>query len=1465
MKNFFSVTLYLILTYFSSVNAQCDFSFTVTNTGSNMTLFISGEALNGPLSVGDTLGVFYTNNLGQEKCGGLTVWTGNMVQIAAFGDDATTTNVKDGFAEGENIVFKAGSESNKFTVIPSPLYNYSTNGLEFISGLSYTQLDCGSNDIEGCTSALACNYNPDATVDDGSCFEPVLYYNCEGNCLFDLDLDGICDPLEIDGCTDMEATNYNENATDDDGSCEYTLSSCDLPQEFIGNTGANMTVMFAADFINSLSVQNEGAYVVAITPDGLLVGSTNVYDVNQNTIAIWGDDSLTPEVEGASTGELITFQLVDGNMLYDIFDSGIEVAVSFTTNGFQAIAISVSTELNCTSSSSADVLGCTDTDACNYNMEATLDDSSCTYTQNYYDCDGNCVSDEDADGVCDELEIEGCTDISALNYSAEATNDDGSCEYSPISCNLPQEYTGNTASNMTVMLTPTFITSLNAQNEGAYMVALSSNGDVYGSATVYGLNQNTIAIWGDDAQTSELDGAQPNELITFQLVDGNLLYNLNDGGLDLAVAFTANGIEALSSVSTELNCTSSSSDVLGCTDADACNYNVDATQDDASCTYAQNYYDCDGNCVSDVDADGICDENEILGCTDALALNYNVNATDDDGSCEYMVVVEGCTDILANNYNSEATVDDGSCLYGNGGCTYQNADNYNSDATYDDGSCIFDDYGLPFIYVTNPIDGDMITTSNVDISYTVVNVDIDLPTMAPDGGHIKYSINGGSLGSSFQQSDVISNEFEYGFHTIDFYLYTNESGNIQEWSPPVFTSVSFNVGEEGCTDSLSGNYNPNAIIDNNMCLPNANLDFEFTNTGSNHTLLILESASTIDINGLIPQEDDLIGVFYLTPSGSYVCGGSTNWSGGQNQLAAMGDDATTTTVQDGFINGQEFVWAIQFQETGNSVFLTANYQNPTMNSFTINGISFVNSFGVQNFEGVFGCTNNDYIEYNPFATIDDGSCITPKIYGCINPEFIEYWDYNDESFTISNPEITVNTDDGSCETPIIDGCVDENYLDYCTVCNVADNSQCQEIIVYGCMDDLALNYNELANMSDNSCEYDICIQLDLANFNVEYSEFSNSTVLSFDVQNLSNVVIQNPYVSIVLASDSDLQINDTSYYNSVDVSPSDALTIHNIINTDLASFPESTILNGLVVIEGETQEGTSINCSFNITEYLNLGHVGCTDPNAYNFDEQATINDGTCIDNLSASIVVNNPACIDSYANITVYVTGGTPPYSSPTEYTSYSSNGIPTTETVDINNFGVAYFNGLAVGDYVIEIQDSLEIISYYNFTIQQAEDIQADVYEIEPGLLSSVVTTGEAIFYQWLLNGSSIDGANNQFYAPDSLGYYQVYVENENGCGYYSNEIYSDYVSLLEINELALAIYPNPANSALTIELLKTNNHEKVQIVNILGNEIHSFAFDDNVGKSNTIDLAEYPSGIYLIKMYSNNQVIVKRFIKN
>ena len=134
----------------------------------------------------------------------------------------------------------------------------------------------------------------------------------------------------------------------------------------------------------------------------------------------------------------------------------------------------------------------------------------------------------------------------------------------------------------------------------------------------------------------------------------------------------------------------------GCTDTIACNYNLSSTIDDGSCLYPEQYYDCVGVCINDIDSDGVCDEFEIPGCTDESSCNFDVQATGDDGSCEY-ITCAGCQYAFACNYDSEAAIaDNESCEYGTcPGCTDSTACNFNPTVSEDDGSCEFlDECGI---------------------------------------------------------------------------------------------------------------------------------------------------------------------------------------------------------------------------------------------------------------------------------------------------------------------------------------------------------------------------------------------------------------------------------------------------------------------------------------------------------------------------------------------------------------------------------------------------------------------------------------------------------------------------------------------------------------------------------------------------------------------------------------------------
>ena len=71
----------------------------------------------------------------------------------------------------------------------------------------------------------------------------------------------------------------------------------------------------------------------------------------------------------------------------------------------------------------------------------------------------------------------------------------------------------------------------------------------------------------------------------------------------------------------------------GCTDVIACNYDGDAQWNNGSCDYPEYGYNCFGDCLSDIDGDGVCDLNEVVGCMDDTKCNYNPEATD-PGVCQ---------------------------------------------------------------------------------------------------------------------------------------------------------------------------------------------------------------------------------------------------------------------------------------------------------------------------------------------------------------------------------------------------------------------------------------------------------------------------------------------------------------------------------------------------------------------------------------------------------------------------------------------------------------------------------------------------------------------------------------------------------------------------------------------------------------------------------------------------------------
>ncbi len=182
-------------------------------------------------------------------------------------------------------------------------------------------------------------------------------------------------------------------------------AQCDIPAPFDGNTGVNMTIMLLPPFVQSLPVAGPSAYIVAKAQSGMVIGSSDVNGTDQTSLTLWGNDTFTDDIDGALTGESISFELVDGANLYAItplFGMGNNL---FVVNGI-ASAIGSTNTLICTADNSTDtVLGCVDDTAINFDTEATEDDGSCEYS------------------------VPGCVDVAACNFDANATQDDNSCVF----------------------------------------------------------------------------------------------------------------------------------------------------------------------------------------------------------------------------------------------------------------------------------------------------------------------------------------------------------------------------------------------------------------------------------------------------------------------------------------------------------------------------------------------------------------------------------------------------------------------------------------------------------------------------------------------------------------------------------------------------------------------------------------------------------------------------------------------------------------------------------------------------------------------------------------------------------------------------------------------------------------------------------------------------------------------------
>lgn len=484
---------------------------------------------------------------------------------------------------------------------------------QFVNGVtSYTPGECSGGQIPGCLSPEACNFNPAATTDDGSCL--FIGFPCDDGDPTTVDLvdsDCVCQG-EIDGCQNSEACNYNPEATIElnsfclfigdfcfdgndqtindiyqpDCTCAGLLLGCIDVEACNYNPAAssdNGTCVYPSNPCDDLNDQTTNDdYNADCVCIGDLLGCTDESACNFNPLALVNDDSCNYPGFPCSDNDI------------------------FTIND------SLGLDCICDGDTITGTPGCIAEDACNYDAAATIDDGSCYFVGSACD-DGNALTLFDVYGVdCNCAgQLQGCTFENACNYDPGAEIDDFSCLFPGDSCDDGFDETVNDNYGFDCVCTGEFV-----QN---------------GGCTVQGAcNYDELAI----------------------IDDGSCFFpgdNCDDG-----IEETVNDVYGPDCI-----CTGVVVEPLGCTNSDACNYDPQAAIDDGSCLIIGEPCD-DGNPMTDLDlvtVDCICIGQiiNVLGCMNPDACNYDPNATIDSGGCFF--VGDSCDDGDSNTSNDAYNTD----------------------------------------------------------------------------------------------------------------------------------------------------------------------------------------------------------------------------------------------------------------------------------------------------------------------------------------------------------------------------------------------------------------------------------------------------------------------------------------------------------------------------------------------------------------------------------------------------------------------------------------------------------------------------------------------------------------------------------------------------------------------------------------------------------------------------------------
>ena len=430
----------------------------------------------------------------------------------------------------------------------------------------------------GCTDPLACNYDPLATCDDGSCLLP----GCMDPCALDYDPTATCD-TGITCTFPAPQLFYN-----------YFPSGCAIQHMF---TVADATTSTFGGMWGFSSV----TYELFFDPLGAntSVNGPITTSVGLNYwLTIYQEDCTGNVIDTYGAGDykyIITLHYPSGSPACDITLERTET---------------LTPEVLC---------GCTDPTSCNYDPLATCDDGSCIMPDG---CTDASACNFDPLALCDDgscILPDGCTDPLAVNYCPLCVCDDGSCYY----CG-------------TILMATAADVRCHGQNNGTITIDSVTGGSPPYSYLWSTGSTSSIGIIGLAAGTYTLDILDNNGCLlttSWTITEPSLVTMIPTWVVDNTDCLVANGsitpTPAGGVAPYTFSWSASSGGVVPA--GQSTNQNLTGL---IAGTYSLIITDVNGCVNSPIPA--IVSDGFVNGCMDPLACNYDALATCDDGSCTYV-------------------------------------------------------------------------------------------------------------------------------------------------------------------------------------------------------------------------------------------------------------------------------------------------------------------------------------------------------------------------------------------------------------------------------------------------------------------------------------------------------------------------------------------------------------------------------------------------------------------------------------------------------------------------------------------------------------------------------------------------------------------------------------------------------------------------------------------------------------